>query len=908
MLNIHPIAANAADAFQTGSEIAPYLARLARRVPEALELLKSEGAGALHDHAISQVEAAGDAGTIDETIAILRRAKLAHHMAVAAADLAGEWPVEDVTAKLTGFADAALRAALKAALKAKGLKPDGLFVFALGKMGAFELNYSSDIDVAAFFDAAVFDEGSGEAQDKANRVIQETMRILQEQTGDGYVFRTDLRLRPDPSSTPPAVSTRMASLYYESVGQNWERMVWIKARAVAGDIGCAEEFLETLAPFVWRRHMDYWAIADVQAVKRMINSKAGAALADDAPDVKLGPGGIREIEFFVQTQQIILGGRDEYLRGRKTLSSLHALVAAKAVETPVAEELSAAYIALRAAEHRIQMLQDEQTHRMPKDKERRTLVARLCGYDDLAAFDEDLLATRTIVSRHYSNLFAEEERKTRSAAEGNLVFTGVDEDPGTIATLSSLGFSDPSRVISTIQNWHRGKTAATRTERGRGLLTALLPDLLLNMSRTGEPDTAFLRFTQFFEGLRAGIQTLSMLVAEEALLEDLVTTLAIAPRLSQTLARRPVLLETLVSQNAPEFPPSFDKAMDFESRMDEVRRWKNERAFLIGHRLLHSRLPASQAALAWSDLADTCVRLMADAAAIETARKYGPQPGHWVVAALGKLGGRELTAGSDLDLLIVFEPSEEGALEAGGWFTRFAQRLITAISAETAEGNLYETDMRLRPSGRAGPVAVSLSAFDKYQHNDAWTWELMALTRLRTVAGNETLARRMEEVACDAIINGKPDEERKADILDMRQRLWREKPPRGEWDIKLTEGGLVDLEFVLQQGMLLSRNPDIIRANTGEAIETLRDDGFLSEDEAQSLDHAFRLLQSLQQVQRVAVGSEVSAEDFSRALKERLALAADCPGFQVLEHRYSEVRRAVADIRCKKIGPLATDS
>ena len=311
MLNIRPLADSAAEAFQTGSDIAPYLARLARRVPEALELLKSEGAGALHDDAIRQAEAAADAPSIDETMVALRRAKLAHHMAVAAGDLAGEWPLEDVVAKLTAFADTALRAALKAALNAKGLKPDGLFIFALGKMGAFELNYSSDIDVAAFFDAQLFDGGSGEAQDKANRVIQETMRILQDQTGDGYVFRTDLRLRPDPSSTPPAVSTRMASLYYESVGQNWERMVWIKARAVAGDLSCAEEFLETLAPFVWRRHMDYWAIADVQAVKRMINSKAGVALADEAPDVKLGPGGIREIEFFVQPQQIILGGPDE---------------------------------------------------------------------------------------------------------------------------------------------------------------------------------------------------------------------------------------------------------------------------------------------------------------------------------------------------------------------------------------------------------------------------------------------------------------------------------------------------------------------------------------------------------------------------------------------------------------------
>ena len=908
MLTIRPIAATPAEAFRLAADLAPYLARAARRAPDSLKFLEEEGAEALHARAIAEAEAAGELETLEATMAALRQAKLSHHIAVAARDLSGQADVSAVTADLTHFANTALAAALKAVLRARDLSPDGLFLFALGKMGAFELNYSSDIDVAAFFDPDVFDGGSGEAQMKANRAVQETMRVLEEQTGEGYVFRTDLRLRPDPSSTPPAVSTRMAALYYESVGQNWERMVWIKARPVAGDIAAAERFQEMLTPFVWRRHMDYWAIADVQAVKRMINSKAGAALDDPAPDVKLGPGGIREIEFFAQTQQIVLGGRNEYLRNRKTLASLQALVAAGAVDGPVAEELSEAYVALRGVEHRIQMLQDEQTHRVPEEEERRERLAKLCGYDGIAAFDKDLHETRAIVSRHYSDLFAEEERKTKSAAQGNLVFTGVDEDPGTVSTLSSLGFSNPSRVISTIQNWHRGKTPATRTERGRGLLTALLPDLLMAMSRTGEPDTAFTRFTQFFEGLRSGIQTLSMLVAEADLLEDLVTTLAIAPRLSQTLARRPGLLEALISQNTQEFPPTLDGGMDFETRMDEVRRWQNERAFLIGHRLLHSRLPASQAALAWSDLADTCVRLMADAAAMETARKYGPQPGHWAVAALGKLGGRELTAGSDLDIIIVFEADKDEAVEAGSWFTRFAQRLITAISADTAEGNLYEVDMRLRPSGRAGPVAVSLSAFDRYQHQDAWTWELMALTRMRFVAGHDPLGKKMMEIARDAITHGKPPEERKADILDMRQRLWREKPPGGPWDIKLAEGGLVDLEFILQQGMLLSGDPDAVHATTSDAIAALEETGYLSADEAGTLSHAFRLLQSLQQVQRIAVGGEAESSTFSRGLKDRLALAADCPGFEVLEHRYSEMKQAVADIRCRKIGPLATES
>ncbi|MEQ9317061.1 MAG: bifunctional [glutamine synthetase] adenylyltransferase/[glutamine synthetase]-adenylyl-L-tyrosine phosphorylase, partial [Henriciella sp.] len=735
--------------------------------------------------ALDQARAASELTDVDEAMAKLREAKLANHIAVAALDLSATADLMDLTGHLTAFADAALEAAIKLALGRQGLTSAGMFAIALGKMGAFELNYSSDIDIAVFYDPDVFDGGERSAGEAASRAVREAMRILEEMTGDGYVFRTDLRLRPDPSSTPPAVSTQMASIYYESVGQNWERMVWIKARPCAGDTVAAERFLKVMEPFVWRRHMDYWAISDVQAIKRMINAKVGASdLEDVSPDVKLGPGGIREVEFFVQTQQIIMGGRDEILRSRKTLKGLNALTAIGAVDKAVGTELAGAYETLRNIEHRVQMLEDEQTHTLPRDPEKRAKVAKLCGIDELEAFDAGLSALRQMVSRHYRDLFAEEERKADRAEQGNLVFTGVDPDPGTVNTLASLGFSNPARVIETISNWHRGKTPATRTERGRGLLTALLPDLLNAMSRTGEPDMAFNRFSRFFEGLSSGVQTLSMLLAEQELLEDLVTTLAIAPRLSETLSRQPGLLETLISTGGQEYPPALSRGADFETQMDETRRWQNERAFLIGHRLLHSRLPAPQAALAWSDLADACVRLMADAAAIETARKYGPQPGHWVIGALGKLGGRELTAGSDLDLIIVYEADAGKEGEAGHWFTKFAQRLITAISAETAEGRLYEVDMRLRPSGRAGPVAVSISAFDRYQHEEAWTWELMALTRLRFVAGEEPLGERMIRIAHHAIANGKPADEQKADILDMRQRLWRERPPRGEWDIK----------------------------------------------------------------------------------------------------------------------------
>ncbi|MEO0608689.1 MAG: DUF294 nucleotidyltransferase-like domain-containing protein, partial [Pseudomonadota bacterium] len=595
-----------------------------------------------------------------------------------------------------------------------------MFAIALGKMGAFELNYSSDIDFAVFFDPQRFRGGDREPGDAAVRVISRAIRLLNDRTRDGYVFRTDLRLRPDPSSTPLAVSTRRAALYYESVGQNWERMVWIKARCAAGDAGASDQFLTALEPFIWRRHLDYWAIADVYAVKSMINSKAGErAERDVTPDVKLGPGGIREIEFYVQTQQIILGGRNPSLRVRGTLEGLSALVELGSVSRATAADLSAAYRALRMVEHRIQMLDDAQTHTLPSFETKRAAVAALCGYSELEAFDKAVFETRKCVHEHYGKLFADETRKRESAGDGNLVFTGVDDDPGTIENLTKLGFKAPKQVINSVRQWHRGRTPATRTTRGRELLTALLPDLLAAMGHTGEADEAFRRFSRFFEGLRSGVQVLSMLVAEPELMDDLVTTLALAPRIADVLARRPGLLEALLSVSDRKSPPQMDDAIEFETGMDRMRRWHGEQAFLVGHNLLHGKLSAKDAAAAWTDLADTCVERMSQLAALETVRRYGPAPGVWCVVGLGRLGGGEMTASSDLDLLVIYDSNDQS--DAQVWFTRFTQRLIAALSAETGEGTLYETDMRLRPSGRAGPVATSITSFERYHQNDAWT-------------------------------------------------------------------------------------------------------------------------------------------------------------------------------------------
>ena len=898
LLNIRALSSRPEDAIAIAAEQAPYLAKL-----QSLDLEVADPSALLASaHALCEQVAAGIADPMRD----LRDAKQRAHLAIAALDLSGQATLEETTFEITRFADVAMGAALSAALAERSLSGDGLFITALGKMGAHELNYSSDIDVAAFFDPELFQGGDYEAADAAARVIRRMTSLLQDRTRDGYVFRTDLRLRPDPSSTPVAVSKRRAELYYESIGQNWERMVWIKGRCAAGDERAAARFLDAMQPFVWRRHLDYWAIADVHAIKNMINAKAGdTSLEDVSADLKLGPGGIREIEFFVQTQQIILGGRHEALRVRGTEEGLRELVALGAVKPEVANQLSTAYRALRMVEHRIQMLDDAQTHALPAFENKRASVAALCGYSDLAQFDADLINLRKGVHQQYRELFAEESRKRDQAVQGNLVFTGVDDDPQTVETLKNLGFKNPSLVIERIREWHRGKTPATRSTRGRELLTAFLPDLLAAMGETGEADEAFRRFGRFFEGLRSGVQTLAMLVAEKTLTDDLVTTLAIAPRIANILAKRPGLLEALVSNQDRKPPPEFDAETDFETKLDLVRRWQGERAFLIGHQLLHGSLDARDAAANWSALADTCIRRMAAAAEAETIRKFGPTPGTWNVIGMGKLGGHEMTAGSDLDLVVIYDPDDSG--DAQIWFTRFTQRLISALSAETGEGELYEVDMRLRPSGRSGPVATSIASFERYHRENAWTWEHMALTRLRPIVGDAVLGAQINAIAEQAINAGDPDQ-RNTDILDMRSRLLRENPANGSWDLKMRRGGLLDLEFITQHAILTADAHQPLSPSLTEAHRHLAETGVWTEALHQSMSYAFVFLQALQQVQRMANDDVTTASELSNALKDRLCRATGSPDFETLSASLERVCETVEIAFCKNIGEATTES
>ncbi|MEM9738864.1 MAG: bifunctional [glutamine synthetase] adenylyltransferase/[glutamine synthetase]-adenylyl-L-tyrosine phosphorylase [Pseudomonadota bacterium] len=888
----YPVGATLLEVTDVARQQAPYLAKLLTRHQSHLDLSSTDALAEQCEAEIANVAGLSEALVAPfELERALRKAKQRVHLVLALLDLSCAWSQARVTDALTRFADAALDASLAVACGLHGVGRDGFFIFAFGKMGAYELNYSSDIDLAVFFDPDRFQGGRRGPQDTAIRIVREVCRLMETQTEEGYVFRTDLRLRPDPGATPAAVSTRRAGNYYREIGQNWERMAWIKARPCVGDLPAAHAFQADLSPFVWRRRLDYWTIADVHAIKRMINARVGdTELGVVDCDVKLGPGGIREIEFFAQTQQVILGGRDDTLRAPGTLDALAALAVGGCIPSEQAQKLSAAYAGLRAVEHRIQMLQDVQTHTLPSDDARRAQVSRLMGFDSLELFDGAVLHARKTVQDIYGTLFADDANEGAERRQGNFVFTGVDDDPATVATLQKMGFSNPERVIAAFRRWHVGYVPATRTERGRALLTTLTPRLLEAMSSTGEPSMAFAHFERFFEALNAGVQLLSMLDAEEDLLEDLVSSLAVAPRLARILAQRPALLESLVTRQSTE-PFSVSSGATFGDAIDAARRYHRDRVFLIGHALLNGRLAARDAAKAWSDLARELVSAMAKVAAAETADKFGDAPGRWTIMAMGSFGGNELTAGSDLDMIVLYDPETDGA--ATRWFTRFTQRLTTALSAPTAEGVLYEVDMRLRPSGRAGPVAVRLSAFQRYHNADAWTWEHMALTRMSPVAGDDALASQAQEIASRAIDARRSTPSIADDVDQMRERLKQEKPAAGIWDLKHSDGGLVDIEFFVQKRLLLSGGPGAIVPNTHDALERLKRAGQIDGLRANRLQEAWTFLSALRQILALALDGAPDPKLFSTGLEARLCRAVKLKSFEDvsdrLQHHYEVV-------------------
>jgi glutamate-ammonia-ligase adenylyltransferase len=913
---------------------APYLAQLAARSPERLARILGDDPRTRLAAILAGAEAAGEAKDAEAVGRALRGLKGELHLLIALADLGGVWNLGEVTTALSRFADAAVASALAAAAREAAeagwltpVHPDGearaagpvpgFFLIALGKLGADELNYSSDIDISVFYEPSALPlTGAVEATRLAARLTERITEILQARTARGYVFRVDLRLRPDPLSTPVAGPVGAALHYYQTVGQNWERAALIKARPLAGDRPRAQAFLAELSPFIWRRHLDFAAIADIHAIKRQIHVfKVDDRLVAKGAHLKLGRGGIREVEFYVQTQQLIHGGRDKSLRAAGTLEALEALKTAGRITPAAARDMASAYETLRGLEHRAQMIADEQTHTLPEADRDRRAISALAGFKTLRGFDNAVGRLLARVNRRYGELFAAEE--PLSAAAGSLVFTGVEEDPETLATLARMGFSQGDLVSRTIRGWHHGRIRAMRAARERELFTRLAPRLLEAAAATGAPDTAFARFVDFFEALPSSVQVQSLFIAHPELLDLVVRVMAFAPRFARTLARRPAVLDALLDPSffgeldtGAEIGPLLAAAPGFEAAMDLARRLHAESAFRIGAQVLGRAASPRSCGRAFADLADALIAGLADAALKEISRTAGPMAGEVAVIALGSCGAREMTAESDLDLMTLYEapsdaPSGEGALSGATFYARFTQRLIAALSALTAAGPLYKVDLQLRPSGTAGPVAVSLPAFEAYYAGEAEVWELMALTRARVVWASSPAFAAMARDALERALRRprEPGPTAKA-AREMRGLLERERPAWGDWDLKRKRGGLRDLDFIAQYLQLIhAAEGGPLAPNTGEALAALAD---FRPDLAPDLSaqrEAWALYSDLSQVLKIALDDGVDPATEPVGLQALLARAGRAPSFTALRKRLSVAGTEVSQAFRRIVAP-----
>jgi glutamate-ammonia-ligase adenylyltransferase len=905
-----------------------YLWQLLRNDPLRLARVLSEAPAQTIERVLSDLSQSIPPENAASIMRRLRLAKQETALVVAFADLGGIWKLETVMQALSRSADIFIAEALAFLLRqaeadgklgiADPLHPElgcGLTLLGLGKLGGRELNYSSDVDLIAIFDPV---KSSLKKPEDASqfyvRLVKDLVRILQTRTAEGYVLRVDLRLRPDPGATAVAIKADAAFHYYEAYGQNWERAAMIKARVVAGDAALGEAFIEGLVPFIWRKYFDFAAIADIHAMKRQIHAVKGhAEIAVAGHNVKLGRGGIREIEFFVQTQQLIFGGKLPDLRGSRTLPTLLRLQRDGWVTRKALGELTRAYVFLRDVEHRLQMIADEQTHTLPIDPELLERFALFAGFASTARFSAVFRRHLARVVYHYRLLF--EHAPGLDDSGGSLVFTGIEDDPETIQTLAALGFKAPAVVSRTVRNWHFGRKPGLRSSRARETLTELVPKLLRTFARTFDPDKAIATLDRALERMPAAAELFAILLFDAALLRLFADMLGSAPRLAEAVTVRPHLLDAAIDPTAPAMLddvvateaaaavlPSQEPAEVF---LDALRDWANEEHFLVGLRLLSGTLNPDDAGRAYSALAVGVIRAaLAHCRQIFEAEHGTVTGGAMAVLAMGKLGSHEMTASSDLDLVVLYDfnaerPVSEGPkrLHATQYYTRLTQRLISYLSAATRRGRLYDIDMRLRPSGRQGPLATKIGAFIPYQFGEAETWEHMALTRARVVAGDEYLGALVSGVVTE-ILRAPPKPALGYDVASMRALISNARQPASDWDLKLVAGGLLDVEFIAQYMVLRYAGEalDLADPSTQKVLSAAGRLGLLDAEGSETLLKAHRLYTNTTQIMCLALDKDRRPDLAGEGVKSRLAAASGLPSFAHLMDELASMRQAVSKI------------
>ena len=741
-----------------------------------------------------------------ESIAVmLRRQRHGLALAVALGDLAGELSLEQVTAHLSDFADRAIDSALVAAIaeRVPDAPPHGVTVLALGKLGSRELNYSSDVDLILLFDPATMPRRArDDAGEAAVRYGRRLIELLQQRSSEGYVARVDLRLRPAPEVTPIMLSVDAAISYYESSALPWERAAFIRARATAGDLALGKRFLGEIQPFIWRRAIDFGAIDEIRDISLRIRDHfAQGQRLGPGFDLKRGRGGIREAEFFTQVQQLVHGGRDPALRASATLDALAALSKAGQLDPAIATMIGDAYRALRTAEHRVQMIDDRQEHRLPADPHALEQVALLDGLSGSAALIDGLRAHVDGVATQFDGLVSERGER-------------LSNDPDLLrAEVVAMGF-EPDETLRRVGDWRSGRARSLRSPAARAAFEAMLPNLMRAAGAGPDPQRALNRFSDLIERLSSGVNFYRLLEARPQLAALVAQILTHAPALADQLARRPTLLDGLIDDSSFALPPPADDLAKrftaaiiddpLDEALDRVRRMVNERRFALGVQLIAAHRDPIAVAEGYSDLAEAAIVALSHKVTCDFVVTHGRiEGGELIVLALGRLGGRALTHASDLDLVYLFDAPagarSDGAksLSATDYYNRLASRISAALSVQTAAGPLYDVDTRLRPQGAQGMLAVSLAGFDAYQRGEAWTWEHMALCRARPLTGSPEVRAQVREQVVDILSLPRDAAKTCADAASMRSDMAHHKPPTGPLDIKLGPGGLVDLEFAV---------------------------------------------------------------------------------------------------------------
>lgn len=842
-----------------------------------------------HAVALAAEEEDGSPAARAELSSRLRRYRRREMVRIGGRDLLGLAAVDETMREISALADALLAAALagtraRLAREWGGDPPVGFVILGMGKLGGEELNYSSDIDLVYVYEEEGEHTGGRTVREFCCRLAEEVTRAIGEVTADGFCFRVDLRLRPGGGQGPIAVSLPGALSYYEAWGQTWERAVWLKARPVAGDLTLGRRLLDELEPFVYRRYLDFGTLDDLKAMKRRVD----ASLREGADrNVKLGRGGIRSVEFWVQAQQLIHGGKDPRVRERSTLGALARLAASGYVPGDQAERLAEAYRFLRDVEHKLQIVRERQTQLLPTEPDELMRLGRRLGFlgeDGVTAFRARLAAHTAVVDGAFRALFhgAESERQREERPEIARLVDELDQEEQTMWRLAQLGFRDLETALGNLRLLRDGPPHAPASPRRRAALSALAPHLVREVVRSAAPDRALGHLATFVATIGARTSYLHLLLENPGVLRLLVRLFATSEFLSRFFLRHPEVLDSLVRADLvrvlrteddlrAELRQRLAAAPDVEAELDTLRRFRHEEFLRIGVHDIEGELTPAAVAHQLSLVAEVVL-----GEAVGLARRWAsrrldlpeaPAADGFAVLAMGKLGGRELAYHSDLDLIFVYDPGDsgwwQGRIAPHELFTRVAQRTISVLQTVTREGVAYRIDTRLRPSGNQGPLVTSLEAFERYHETHAALWERQALVKARPVVGPPALRARLEAVVARAAYRRGLDAEEVAELERMRERIAAERGAEaaGRVNIKTDWGGLVDVEFAVQLLQLQHghREPRLRVQGTREALDALEATGLLAPEDVARLRAGYDFLRALESRLRIERDQPVEA-------------------------------------------------